>query len=228
MVVNGPIFHEAFDQGSEQWLAARCGLLTASEMCRIMTPTLKAANNDKSRQHVYEIAAQRITGYVEPHYISDDMLRGHEDEIEARALYAKHYAPVREVGFVTNEIEPGVVIGYSPDGLVGDEGLIEGKSRRQKYQVQTIATGEVPDEHVLQCQTGLLVTGREWLDFTSYSGGLPMAVIRVKPDPVIHAAIKQAAKAFEAQVAAVIANFHATVARRGFVPTERKIEQEMF
>ncbi len=227
MVLTGPVFHEAFDQGSEQWLAARCGLLTASEMCRIMTPTLKAANNDKSRQHVYEIAAQRITGYVEPHYISDDMLRGHVDEIEARATYAKHYAPVHEVGFVTNDAW-GFTLGYSPDGIIGNDGLIEGKSRRQKYQIQTIAADTVPDEYVLQCQTGLLVTGREWLDFISYCGGLPMVVIRVEPDPLMHAAIIEAATAFEAQVAAVIANFNANVARRGFVPTERKIEQEMF
>jgi hypothetical protein len=220
-------FHDSFDQGSEQWLAARCGLLTASEIKHIITPTLKVANNDKSRAHVFEIAAQRITGYVEPHYISDDMLRGHVDEIEARALYAKHYAPVHEVGFVTND-EWGFTLGYSPDGMIGDDGLIEGKSRRQKYQVQTIASGTVPDEHVMQCQTGLLVTGREWLDFISYSGGLPMAVIRVEPDPAIHAAIIEAAATFERQVATVIADFHANTKARRFIATERKIEQEMF
>src|SRR3546814_6407235 len=68
-------------QGSEEWLQARCGLLTASEMKLIVTPTLKAANNDKTRTHLYELLAQRVTGYVEPHYISDDMLRGMDDEI---------------------------------------------------------------------------------------------------------------------------------------------------
>lgn len=221
------IYHDAFDQGSEQWLAARCGLLTASEVKHIMTPTGKPANNDKSRAHVFEIAAQRITGHVEPHYISDDMLRGHVDEIEARELYSKHYAPVTECGFVTNN-QWGFTIGYSPDGLVSDDGLIEGKSRRQKYQVQTIAADTVPDEHVLQCQTGLLVTGRKWLDFLSYSGGLPMAVIRVEPDAEMQAAIIDAARTFESQVAAVIAKFHANTKARRYFATERKIEQEMF
>ncbi len=219
-------YHDAFDQGSEQWLAARRGLLTASEMCRIMTPTGKTANNDKSRAHVFEIAAQRISGYVEPHYISDDMLRGHVDEIEARALYHRHYAPVQECGFVTND-EWGFTIGYSPDALVGDSGLIECKSRRQKFQVQTITSAMVPDDYILQCQTGLLVTGRDWLDFVSYSGGLPMAVIRVEPDPEIHAAIIEAARSFEAQVAAQINDYHANVARCCFIATERKIEQEI-
>ena len=70
-------YHADFDQGSVDWLNARLGLLTASEVKLILTPTLKLANNDKTRQHVWEIAAQRITRYVEPHYVSDDMLRGH-------------------------------------------------------------------------------------------------------------------------------------------------------
>ena len=77
-------YHRDLIQGSDEWLAARCGLLTASEMKLILTPTLKIAANDKTRAHVYEIAAQRITRYVEPTYIGDDMLRGQEDEIIAR------------------------------------------------------------------------------------------------------------------------------------------------
>ena len=67
-------------QGSEEWSAARCGLLTASEMKLIVTPTLKAASNDKERGHLYELLAQRITRYVEPRYVTDDMLRGQNDD----------------------------------------------------------------------------------------------------------------------------------------------------
>jgi len=62
-------YHPEVDQGSEEWLAMRCGLLTASEMKLILTPTLKIANNDKTRAHVWELAAQRITRYTEPTYI---------------------------------------------------------------------------------------------------------------------------------------------------------------
>jgi hypothetical protein len=110
-------------QGSEEWLAERCGLLTASEMKLILTPTLKIAANDKERAHLYELLAQRITGYVEPHYVSDDMLRGQLDEVEARNIYAKNYAPVTDIGFITNN-KWGFTIGYSPDGLIGDDGLL--------------------------------------------------------------------------------------------------------
>lgn len=217
-------YHADVVQGSDEWIAMRRGLITASEMNLLLTPTLKIAANDKSRAHIYELAAQRISQYVEPHYISDDMLRGREEEILARSLYAEKYYAVQDVGFVTND-DHGFTIGYSPDGLVGDDGLIECKSRRQKYQVQTIIEGVMPDEYLLQVQTGLLVTGRKWLDFVSYCGGLPMAVIRVTPDATVQAAIIDAARKAEADIAAKIAAFKLAAAM--LVPTERRVEQEM-
>lgn len=224
----GITYHDEVVQGSDEWLALRRGLITASEMSLLLTPTLKIASNDKSRAHVYELAAQRISGYTEPHYIGSDMLRGQEDEILARALYAEKIAPVQECGLVTTDIW-GFTLGYSPDGLIGDDGLIECKSRRQKFQIQTIAehlpAGTIPEEYVLQVQTGLLVTGRKWLDFVSYSGGLPMAVIRVFPDLAVQAAIVDAAKAAEKQIADKLSAYHKHAA--GLIPTERRIEQEM-
>ena len=223
--------YDEVEQGSDLWLELRRGVLTASEMDLIITPTLKTANNDKTRAHVYEIAAQRISEYVEPHYVSDDMLRGHQEEAMAVYTYSERYAPVTQIGFMTREFS-GFKIGYSPDGLVGDDGLIEVKSRRQKFQVQTIVecvTSEtIMPEYMLQAQTGLLVSGRKWLDHITYSGGLPMATIRVFPDLAIQDAILTAATAFEAKVQAVIATYHATVKARDLPMTERVIEQEMF
>lgn len=219
-------YHRDLIQGSDEWLAARCGVLTASEMKLIVTPTLKAASNEKERSHLYELLAQRITRYVEPSYVSDDMLRGRDDEIEARAIYAKHFAAVDDVGFITND-EWGFTIGYSPDGLVGDDGLIECKSRRQKYQVQTIVTGEMPDDYLMQAQTGLLVTGRKWIDFISYSGGLPMCPIRIYPDARIQEAILTAAEAFEDRLAKAHAVYLHNVETKRLIPTERRVEEEM-
>lgn len=218
-------YHNDLIQGSDEWHAARCGLLTASEMKLILTPTLKTANNDKSRAHLWELVAQRITRYTEPSYIGDDMLRGWEDEIAAREVYSQRYAPVDEVGFITED-KWGFTMGYSPDGLVGDDGLIEVKSRRQKYQAETIITGEVPVDYMLQIQTGLLVTGRKWLDFISYCGGMPMFVKRVYPDEAMHAAIIGAAEEYEHRIETAMAQY--AVASDGLPMTERRVEQEMF
>jgi predicted phage-related endonuclease len=221
-------YHDSVTQGSEEWLAMRCGLLTASEMKLVLTPTLKIAANDKSRAHLYELLAQRISQYVEPHYISDDMLRGQEDEFYARELYSKHYAEVTECGFITND-RWGFTLGYSPDALVGGNGLIECKSRRQKYQVQTICenmtSGTIPADYLMQCQTGLLVSEREWLDFISYSGGLPMCVVRVWPDDAIQGAIIEASAQFEAQLADKMQIYRDASA--DLIPTERREEEEM-
>jgi len=193
-------YHDAFEQGSAAWLAARCGLLTSSEMKLILTPTLKVASNDKERAHLYELLAQRVTRYVEPHYESFDMERGKFDEEHARAKYAETYGEVREVAGVTND-KLGFPIWYSPDGLVNDDGQIEVKSRVQKWQMQTliefVANHAIPTDFLIQVQTGLFVTERAWLDFVSYSGGMKMAVVRAYPDPVIHEAIGNAAVSFE-------------------------------
>jgi tetrahydromethanopterin S-methyltransferase subunit B len=224
------VYHDLV-QGSDEWHAARCGLLTASEMKLIVTPTLKAAANEKERAHLYELLAQRVTRYVEPQYVSDDMLRGQADEDAALAVYHQNVAPVSLAGFMTND-KWGFVIGYSPDALVGDDGQVEVKSRRQKYQLETFAVhvgaNTIPADYIIQVQTGLLVSERKWCDFVSYCGGLPMAVIRVFPDVAIHEAIVEAARAFEGRLATARENYLETLARGTFFPTERRIEQELF
>lgn len=219
-------YHNDLIQGSDEWLAQRLGLITASEAKLFITPTLKVANNDKTRAHAFELAFQRITNFVEPAYVSDAMLRGQADEVYARDAYAEHHAPVEQVGFVTNA-SLGFTIGYSPDGLVGDDGLIEIKSRSGKYQVQTIAEDTVPDDFAIQLQTGLLVTGRKWIDFVSYCGGLPVFVKRVEPDPEVQEAIIAAATAFEARVADIVQCYHGSLATMKLIQTERRIDQEM-
>lgn len=225
-------YHDDFDQGSELWLRARCGVLTASNLKLIMTPTLKVASNEKERQHMYELLAQRITGYVEPQYVSDAMLRGHEDEIHARAEYERAYAPVQTCGFITNT-RHGFTLGYSPDGLVGTDGLIEIKSRGQKYQVETLLNNvpadRCPDDFLLQCQGALLISERQWLDFISYCGGLPMCVIRVWPDPKVQEAILDATSMFEAALAKRLTEYRDLLNSDSvrLIPTVRRVEEEM-
>lgn len=213
-------------QSTDEWLKLRCGILTASQVSLIMTPTLKAANNDKSRAHVYEIAAQRISGEVEETFTSYDMQRGHELEPYARECYEENYGRVTQVGFITEWFpEHKFTLGYSPDGLVGEDGLIEIKCPRKKKHIETLVSGEVPSEYILQCQTGLLVSGRKWLDFFSFYPGLPMKPIRVSADKDMHDAIISAAAAFEAQVQECIEKYNEVT--QDAVLTEKIVEQEI-
>lgn len=221
-------YHDNIEQGSDDWLAIRCGKLTASEIKLILTPTLKSAANDKSRAHVMEITSQRISQYVEPTYISDDMLRGHEAEVFAREHYEREYGPVQQVGFITND-KWGFTLGYSPDGIVGDDGLWECKGPRQKRHVETILTGEVPVDNMLQLQAGLLISERQWIDFTSYHGGLPMVTLRVWRDDKVQSAIVDAAEQFEESVQTNLARWGDRLGSdMRLIETERVIEEEVY
>jgi len=211
--------YEDLEQGTPEWLAARAGIVTASVVGQLVTAkTVKPAANDYSRALTATLVAERITGHVEPIHESADMLRGTLDEPYARDLYSEHYAPATEVGFIVRD-DWGFRLGYSPDGLVGDDGLIEIKSRRQKKQLATILADEVPLENMAQIQCGLLVTGREWLDYVSYCGGMPLYVTRVLPDPKWHAAIIDAVTIFEETAAQMLEAY--AVAVDGSPLTER-------
>ena len=212
---------DELEQGSEEWHNQRRGMVTASVAGQLLTATGKVANNDTSRGLTALLVAERITGYTEPTWVNDDMLRGQLDEPIARDLYGEHYAPVTEVGFMVRD-DWGWSLGYSPDGLVGDDGLIEIKSRRQKKQLQTILADEVPAENMAQLQCGLLVSGRQWIDYVSLCGGMPLYVKRVYPDPVWFQAIIEAVTAFEQAAEQMVDDY--LTRTEGMPATERRIE----
>lgn len=211
--------HTELEQGSDEWLAARCGMLTASTIGKLITPsTLKVADNETSRGLTLTLAAERITGHVEYVHPSFDMQRGTEDEPVVRDLYIEHHAPVAEVGFMVRAFD-GFQIGYSPDGTIGTDGLLEIKSRKPKVQLDTILADAVPRENMAQLQAGLLVSGREWIEYVSYCGGMPLYRKRVLPDPQWFEVILAAAKAFEKSAGDIVQRY--AIAAAGLPQTER-------
>ena len=189
--------HHTLTQGTDEWLQARCGVLTASTIGQLITPTtVKPAKNDKQRGLYAQLFAERVTGRVEPTYPTFAMQRGTLDEPVARDYYAStNLVNVTEVGFM-RFTDGGIDLGYSPDGLVGDDGLIEIKSRSPQRQVTTIMADKVPAENMAQLQCGLLVSGREWIDYVSYSAGLPLYEKRVHPDDKWQKALREVAEMF--------------------------------
>jgi hypothetical protein len=222
-------YYHDIEQGSEEWHALRCGIPTASEIRLMITQTLKPASNDKERAHLFELLGQRITQLhrAEIHRAGRHVAAATKTKSRRASRYSENFAPVDSCGFITND-DHGFVIGYSPDGLVGNEGLIECKSRRQKFQVETILADKVPDEYMLQIQTGLLVTGREWLDFVSYCAGLPMFIKRVFPDEKYQDAIIAAATDFERRLQEAQQKYAAWLDRQPVViTTVRTIQEEI-
>lgn len=170
------------------------------------------------------LTAERITDYTEDTFTSNDMLRGKEAEPFAVDTYSKNFAPVTTVGLMVLE-QDGWRLGFSPDGLVGDEGLVEVKAPRQKTQLTTVLAGKVPADHMAQLQAGLLVSGRKWIDFLSFNGGMHLWRKRVYPIPAWHSAIIAAVKQFEATSADMIARYNA--ATIDLPMTERVVFEEI-
>lgn len=206
------MIHTVYDveQRSDEWRRLRCGIVTASTVGKLLTVGWKTADNATSRGLVALLAAERITGRPDRGYEGWDMVRGQMDEPLARDMYAKHLSPVTEVGFVLGRIDGSARLGYSPDGFVGDDGLIEVKSRLPKHHLDTVITGRVPDEYLAQIQCGLLVTGRAWCDYVSYSGGMAFWAVRVLPDPHMHTAILDAVRSAEESIARLVETYEAT------------------
>ena len=208
------------EQRSDEWYDQRRGMVTASAVGQLVTPsTLKPANNPATRSITRLLVSERITGWTEPTFVSADMWRGIEDEPRAVETYAEHYGvEVESCGFMVRD-DHGWDIGFSPDGLVGDDGLIEIKSHAPKEHLAIILADVVPAKYMAQVQCGLLVSGRLWADLISYCGGMPMWVRRVTPDERWMAAICDAVEAFELTAAEMVTTYRN--ATKGLAVTER-------
>lgn len=211
--------HDEIIQGTPEWHDVRRGIITASTVGSFITPsTVKPSKNDNMRGMNMKLIAERITGYTEPSPTSAPMERGTLDEPYARDIYSANYAEAVVVGFMIREYQ-GNRIGYSPDGVVGDNGLIEIKSRTQQLQVATIVRDAVPSVNMAQVQCGLLVSGRDWCDYVSYCSGMPFYVKRVYPDLQWFEVILEVVATFEEEVKKSAAKYKEVTA--GAPMTER-------
>lgn len=199
------VYHE-LAQNTEEWYEARRGIVTASEVHKLLTSKGAVATNQTSRAYIAGLAAERITGRVEESYQSFDMMRGSVEEPYAREAYKEHYGDVYEIGFFTRDFD-GVKLGASPDGLTKDGGGIEIKSRKPRVQVNAILTGQVPQSNMPQLQTVMLVGGLKWIDYVSFSNGMHLWVKRVYPDHHWQQNIIEAVKYAEDEINGIVSAY---------------------
>ena len=185
-------------QGTPEWHKARCGVPSASNFDKLVC--LDGKPSKQRVKYLWQCAGEAITGVAEETYTNAAMERGKVMEAEARDLY--HIvtgAEVNEVGFCVSD-----GYGCSPDGLVGENGLIEIKCPNIATHVGYLLANELPSDYVQQVQGQLLVTGRKWLDFVSYYPGLKPLIVRVKPDKKFLASLEAELKNFCAELQEVI------------------------
>ena len=156
------------EQRTTEWHAARLGKVTASRVSEVIAKGKGATRESYMADLIVErLTGQRVGGFTTAH-----MEWGTEQEPHARAAYSARTGElVEEVGFIDH---PRITnSGASPDGLVGDEGLVEFKCPATSTHLDTLLAGEVPSKHIAQIQWQMACAGRKWCDFVSYDPRLP-------------------------------------------------------
>lgn len=161
-------------QGTEEWHLARAGVPTASKFATVM-----AKGEGKTRsKYMRQLAGEIITGKPMESFSNAHTDRGHVMEPEARELYAfaTDTAP-EQVGFIRNGPK-----GCSPDSLIGDNGMLEIKTKLPDLLIECLERDEFPSEHRAQCQGALWVAEREWIDIVVYWPEMPVFIKRAHRD----------------------------------------------
>lgn len=196
------------DQQSAEWFAERCGKATASRIADIVART-KTGYGASRANYAAQLVAERLTGTVSESYTNAAMQWGTDMEPQARIAYEFWTnAGVDQVGFIPH---PSIAnTGASPDGLVGDAGLIEIKCPSTATHIETLLGGSVPGKYVTQIQWQLCCTGRQWCDFVSFDPRMPesmrLFIKRVHRDDARIAEL-------ETEVIAFLHEVHTTVDR---------------
>lgn len=192
----------AAEQGSPEWHAARAGRVTASKIADMLART-KTGWGASRANYAAQLVAERLTGAVADSYMNEAMRWGVEKEPEAIAAYEFYRdLPVTRVGFV---LHPTIDdSGASPDGLVGEPGLIECKCPNTSTHIETLLGQSVPGKYQDQIQWQLACTGREWCDFVSFDPRMPesmrLFVKRLNRDNARIAEIEKEVRIFLAEI----------------------------
>lgn len=190
------------EQGSPEWLAARCGLVTASRVADVIAKT-KSGYSASRATYMGELIADRLTGVPAQGFANAAMAWGTATEPQAREAYrAQTFDDVTEIAFV---LHPRVTMsGASPDGLVGADGLVEIKCPNTSTHVETLLGGKVPAKYETQMLWQMACTGRAWCDFVSFDPRLPaemqMFVKRLDRDDKRIAELESEVVAFMAEL----------------------------
>jgi putative phage-type endonuclease len=195
------------EQGTDAWKAQRLGKVTASRIADIAAKT-KTGYSTSRANYAAQLVCERLTGTAAENYTNAAMAWGTEKEPEARAAYEfMRNVDVVAAGFVDHPKIP--MTGASPDGYVGEDGLIEIKCPISATHIETLLTGKVPDKYVVQMLWQMSATGRAWADYVSFDPRLPahlqLFVKRVHRDEKRMGELEREVETFLAEVDDTIA-----------------------
>lgn len=164
------------EQGTQEWLLARAGIPTASEFEDIISTKRCGGKKAGYLNLMRRLAGERIIGEIAEPATSIAMQRGHDLEPEARNTYALITDEIPQtVGFILSDDRRK---GFSPDAFIGNDGILEIKTKKPEFLIECIENDDFPEDHKAQCQGGLWIAEREWIDIMVYWQGLPPFIKR--------------------------------------------------
>lgn len=166
------------EQRSPEWFEARRGKITASNFDKIVT--IAGLPSKQREKMLYQTAGELISGIAQESFKSSAMERGILLEPEAISVY--EFATGEKINKIGLCVDDDYDFGASPDGMVGEDGLLEIKCPAIHTHVEYLINGVLPSDYIQQVQGQLLVTGRKWCDFVSYYPGIKPLVVRVLPE----------------------------------------------
>ena len=179
------IIHDV-EQRSPEWHELRAGLPTASEFSNLITPTGKLSTS--IHDYATNLANELYLHDSEPDGFMGNSWTDRGEELEAEAISWYEFvtgAKVNKIGFATTKGD-GWNAGCSPDGVIGDDGMLEIKALKAVHHTSAIrefhTTGECPKKYRAQTQGQMLIAERQWCDLLFYHDRLPPVVIRQTPD----------------------------------------------
>lgn len=188
------------EQGSQEWFESRLGVPSASNFDKIITMDGKPSK--QREKYLYQLAGEKVCKVKTETFQSAAMAKGVETESEARSFYEFTYdCEVAQVGFCLSDCERW---GCSPDGLVGDGGLLELKCPLIQTHVGYLVNGGLDTDYFHQTQGQLFVTGRKWCDIMSYYPGIKPLIIRVLPDLDFHKKLEAELIKFNSELTEVV------------------------
>lgn len=204
-----PNYITGFDQGSVEWFSTRLGQLSSSRIHDALAKRKRGEGDLQARLDLkVDLAVERIVNKPVPHFVSKYMERGTELEPMARAAYElRTQTRVRQVAYVCHPtIE---MAGASPDGLCGDDGLVELKVPAWTTHAIYRLNGCVPEIYRDQMMWQMACSGRQWNDFCSYCDEFPepldLFICRMHRDDKRIAEMEAEARLFLAEVNEMVA-----------------------
>lgn len=201
-------------QGSDEWFRLRLGIITASNIDKVIAGHKSASKSKDGAMaqtyaaYAYQLAYERISQMIGGKFHNANFDRGNESEPKALEDYRlRTGVKAVRAGIFIRQTDWGT-IGASPDFLLPDGGIGEIKAKNGALHIAAICEDAIPNTHIEQIQAQIMLANAPYADFVCFTEGLPLLIMRAKPDAALHAKIEEACIFFEGFIVSIVEKYY--------------------